>query len=337
MPSITAVPRRMQARRIANWAGSTGRSGCRSNTSPARANTSASITSLLCLPLIAPRSRAACRAPSSDRFAARLRAATDNPSQVIDVGSATATTPGVSASRAVKVRKPAKVGWTRNRSDRTRPSRPVVRMHTSCCATIAASIPTRTSRGGSLLTYVNKHEGSPFASTKSTARSPASEHGTCSPTGRTLEHARRSLPPSSVPPKYRQEQSPAPALVGDPAPCPSRRPRRGPARAHQFPSTGTTGREAGPQAVDLFHEPERSPENRHTRGPLPGHRSDHATRHRGRPTRDTSRISPPIKRPSCARSSPRTDPSGGHALYTPPLGLRLPGRSPLRPARTRVG
>jgi hypothetical protein len=52
------------------------------------------------------------------------------------------------------------------------------------------------------------------------------------------------------------------------------------ARAHQFPSTGTTGQETGPRADDLFHEPEHSPENRHTRRPLPGHRSDHAHRHR---------------------------------------------------------
>ena len=38
-------------------------------------------------------------------------------------------------------------------------------------------------------------------------------------------------------------------------------------RAHQFPSTGTTGQETGPRADDLFHEPEHSPENRHTQGP----------------------------------------------------------------------
>jgi UDP-N-acetyl-D-mannosaminuronate dehydrogenase len=73
--------------------------------------------------------------------------ATDNPSQVRDVGSTTAITPGVSASRAVNDRRPANVGATRNRSIRTRPS---------------ASIPTRTSRGGSLQ-LANRHEGSPFA------------------------------------------------------------------------------------------------------------------------------------------------------------------------------
>ena len=67
LPSITEPPRRTHALRNANCAGSTRGSGCRSNTSPARANTSASITSLLCLPLIAPRSRAACRAPNNDR------------------------------------------------------------------------------------------------------------------------------------------------------------------------------------------------------------------------------------------------------------------------------
>ena len=151
LPSITAVPRRTDPRRNASCAGSTGRSGCRSKTSPARANTSASITSLLCLPLIAPRSRAACRAPNNDRSQPASAKATDNPSQVIEVGSATATTPGIWASRPVNDRSPANVGCTWNRSVRTRPSASAARTQTSCCATIAASIPTRTSRGGSLL------------------------------------------------------------------------------------------------------------------------------------------------------------------------------------------
>ena len=38
--------------------------------------------------------------------------------------------------------------------------------------------------------------------------------------------------------------------------------------------------ETGPRADDLFHEPEHSPDNRHARRPLPGHRSDRAHRHR---------------------------------------------------------
>jgi hypothetical protein len=38
-------------------------------------------------------------APSSDRSQPASRSATDNPSQVIEVGSATAITPGISASR----------------------------------------------------------------------------------------------------------------------------------------------------------------------------------------------------------------------------------------------
>ena len=125
------------------------------------------MTSLLCLPLIAPRSRAACRAPDNDRSQPASRSATDNPSQVIDVGSTTASTPGVSASRPVNDRRPANVGGTRNRSVRTRPSASITRRHNSCCATTAASLPTRTSRGGSL-PPANRHEGSLFASTKST-------------------------------------------------------------------------------------------------------------------------------------------------------------------------
>ncbi|HEX6758103.1 MAG TPA: hypothetical protein VF086_06760, partial [Propionibacteriaceae bacterium] len=73
-----------------------------------------------------------------------------------------------------------------------------------------------------------------------------------------------------------QEQSPTPALVGDPVPHPSRQLRRGPSLE---PTNSLQPRlQAGRQAPDdLFHEPEHSPENRHTRGPLPGHRSDHAT------------------------------------------------------------
>ena len=52
LPSITEPPRRTHALRNANCAGSTGRSGCRSNTSPARANVGVDHITL-CLPLIA--------------------------------------------------------------------------------------------------------------------------------------------------------------------------------------------------------------------------------------------------------------------------------------------
>jgi hypothetical protein len=66
----------------------------------------------LCLPVIAPRSRAACRAPNNDRSQPASRSATDNPNQVIEVGCATAITPGISASRLLSDRNPAKVGCT---------------------------------------------------------------------------------------------------------------------------------------------------------------------------------------------------------------------------------
>ena len=61
-------------------------------------------------------------------------------------------------------------------------------------------------------------------------------------------------------------------------------------RAHQFPSTGTTGQETGPRADDLFHEPEHSPK---TDTPEDPSQATVATTHTvtGTPTRDTGRIS----------------------------------------------
>jgi hypothetical protein len=88
--------------------------------------------------------------------------------QVIDVGSATVTPSGVCASRQSMTAAPptsAAPGTARSG-----PTLDIgVRTHTPCCATIAASIPTRTSRGR--VTTLNKHEGSPFASTARTHRS----------------------------------------------------------------------------------------------------------------------------------------------------------------------
>jgi len=97
--SITAEALRVTARRNANSAGEGSTSGGRSKTSSARANTSASITSDLFFPLIAPRSLAECRVPTNARRPPPLDSDRANGSHVIDVGSATATTPGYRASR----------------------------------------------------------------------------------------------------------------------------------------------------------------------------------------------------------------------------------------------
>ena len=91
---MTSFPRRTTARRSASSAEPGGSSGDSSKTSEACHNTSASMTSDLCLPEIVPRSRAACRVPTRDRSQPARCSATCRPSHVIDVGSATATTPG---------------------------------------------------------------------------------------------------------------------------------------------------------------------------------------------------------------------------------------------------
>ena len=69
-----------------------GSSGDSSKTSEASSNTSAAMTSDLRLPEIAPRSLAACRVPTRDRSQPARCSPTCKPNQVIDVGSATATT-----------------------------------------------------------------------------------------------------------------------------------------------------------------------------------------------------------------------------------------------------
>ena len=63
--AVTSFPRRVTARRSASCSGLGTRRAVRVNTSVAIASTSASITSDLSLPVIAPRSRAACRAPTN--------------------------------------------------------------------------------------------------------------------------------------------------------------------------------------------------------------------------------------------------------------------------------
>lgn len=115
LASVTAEPRRTHRRRSANSAGLGRRSGVSSNTSPARASTSASMTSVLFLPLIAPRSREAWREPSSANWPPVSVAAIDRPSQVIEVGSATATAPGYAGNCLPNEVRPARAGWTRNR------------------------------------------------------------------------------------------------------------------------------------------------------------------------------------------------------------------------------
>jgi hypothetical protein len=116
----------------------------RVNTSPARASTSASITSDLFLPVIAPRSRAACRDPSNANLPPASSTAAASASQLIEVGSATATAPGYSASRSVSRANPASVGGTMNRRIRTAPSASSSRTHTWWFAITAASMPTCT-------------------------------------------------------------------------------------------------------------------------------------------------------------------------------------------------
>src|SRR5690606_12935762 len=81
LAALTAEPRRTHRRRSANSAGLGRRSGVSSNTSPARASTSASMTSVLFLPLIAPRSREAWREPSSANWPPVPVAAIDMPNQ----------------------------------------------------------------------------------------------------------------------------------------------------------------------------------------------------------------------------------------------------------------
>src|SRR5829696_658667 len=127
-------------------------------------------------------------------------------------------------------------------------------------------------------TTLNKHEGSPFASTKSTPHHRPVRTGVLTNTGGPSSQRGSSRP--SLPDTNHASSRPLPRLWV--IRCHTRAGSRvaDQPRAHQFPSTGTTGQETGPQADDLFHEPEHSPENRHTRGPLPGHRSDHAHRHR---------------------------------------------------------
>jgi len=64
---------------------------------------------------------------------------------------------------------------------------------------------------------------------------------------------RGNSPPSSSR-HDQQEQSPTPALVGDPVPNPSRQPRRGRASSPPIPFNRI------PVLTISFHEPERSPE-----------------------------------------------------------------------------
>ena len=89
--SITAAARRITERRNASWAGSGSASGANSKTCPARVRTSASITSDLLLPMIAPRNRAECRAPTMCIVPPAFSTAIVSASQVIDVGSTTAS------------------------------------------------------------------------------------------------------------------------------------------------------------------------------------------------------------------------------------------------------
>lgn len=138
--------------------------------------------------------------------------ASDNPSQVIDVGSANRHTPGVCASR-VSGRKPASVGCIRKRLILTSASTPVVRTHTSAAR---RSQPRSRPAPGAAGLYSEQARGSSFPSAKEHAPSPAMINGALTNTGGPSSHVEGRLPPSSFP-THRQE-----------------------------PSTGTTGQEITP-------------------------------------------------------------------------------------------
>jgi len=88
--------------------------------------------------------------------------------------------------------------------------------------------------------------------------------GTLTNTGGPSSLAKMFPPPASR--HRRPEPSPLPRSSVDPVPKPEpTSASRTEPRAHQFPSTGTTGWEADPRADDLFHEPETHPNPTHTR------------------------------------------------------------------------
>lgn len=88
------------------------RAGSSAKNSPARDRTPASIWSDLFLPANAERRRAAWRLPTNARLHPASPKATAGGSQVIDVGSATAITPGWTARRFDNVAMPDSVGGT---------------------------------------------------------------------------------------------------------------------------------------------------------------------------------------------------------------------------------
>jgi hypothetical protein len=99
----------------------------------------------LFFPASAERSRAECRLPMSARSPPAFRSATDNGSHVMDVGSATAITPGHCDRRLVKISMPASVGaTTKSSSVSPAPLTPGRRTTTWWLATTAASMPIAT-------------------------------------------------------------------------------------------------------------------------------------------------------------------------------------------------
>jgi hypothetical protein len=130
-------------------------------------------------------------------------------------------------------------------------------MHTSCCATIAASISTRTSRGR-VTTTLNKHEGL-LRIDEEHAHHRSVGNPAYAPTREDPRTTRRS-PAQQVPDTTSRSSRPA-ALVGDPVPHPSRHLRRGRASSPPIPFNRDYMRPGGrSRADDLFHEPEHSPE-----------------------------------------------------------------------------
>jgi hypothetical protein len=135
----------LAARRRASSLGEGIRAGWRAKSSPARDSTAASMGSDLFFPANAERSRAECRLPMSARSAPAFRSATDSGSHVIDVGSATAITPGHCDIRLVRISMPASVGaTTKSSSVSPAPLIPGRRTTTWWLATTAASMPIAT-------------------------------------------------------------------------------------------------------------------------------------------------------------------------------------------------
>jgi hypothetical protein len=246
------------------------RAGWRPKSSPARESTTASMGSDLFFPASAERSRAECRLPTSARSPPAFRNATDSGSHVMDVGSATAMTPGHCDRRLVRISMPARVGaTTKSSSVSPAPLTPGRRTTTWWLATTAASMPIATglvaSSGTRVLLSLLR---------TSVPRSELTD-GRMDMYGRTLgrAHALGSVLPSHS--KAAGQPRRSPMLVGHPM-----RRTRPPAPAatapHQFPQSSPLGSRA--PATISFTSPKLSRNSSlprpHPETTLRGHLSD---------------------------------------------------------------